>query len=100
IGKRTANGNADVSALIAIIDDESRPGGNSTLKHAALRELERFSNSFDAVNVLIREIRFEPPMLSSRNPLSTYTAADVLSKMGPFARTRLLSAQLNKPLSE
>ena len=89
-----------VQALVAIIGGESKPGGNRSLKHRALRELERFPNSDEAITALIREIRFEPPEHSSKNPLATYTAADVLSKMGAPARSGLLKVGIGKPLSE
>lgn len=100
IDKRKGMEAAQVRALVAIIDGESKPGGNRSLKHRALRELERFPNSDEAISALLREIRFEPPQRFSKNPLATYTAADVLSKMGVRARTRLLKEGLGKPLSE
>ena len=89
-----------VRALVAIIDEESRAGGNRSLKHRALRELERFPNSDEAITALIREIQFEPPEHFSKKLLATYTAADVLSKMGAPARSRLLKVGMGKPLSE
>ena len=90
----------EVSALVAVVNEESTPGGNNALKHRALRELERFPNSDEAISLLLREIRFEPPMIHTKDPLATYTSADVLTKMGVRARTRLLKSGLNKPLSE
>jgi hypothetical protein len=91
---------AQVSALVAIIDGESKPRGDRPLKHRALRELERFPNSEEAITILLREIQFEPPQRYSKNPLATYTAASVLSKMGGLARTRVLKSGLNKPLAD
>jgi hypothetical protein len=99
IDKRQAKEKAQVSALIAIIDAESKSGGDNFIKHRALRELERFPNSEEAIRVLVREIQFEPPMIYYRRSLATYTAADVLQKMGSRARHGLF-AGLSKPLSD
>jgi hypothetical protein len=89
-----------LSAVIAIIDEESKPGGDHALKHRALRELARFPESDEAIKILIREILFEPPQVSTKDPLATYTAASVLSKMGAKARSKVLRVGLNKPLSD
>jgi hypothetical protein len=100
IDKRKANERLQVAALVAIINDESKPNGDNPLKHRALRELGRFPESDEAIDVLLREIRFEPPKIFAKDALATYPAADVLSKMGTRARTRLLKGGLNKPLSQ
>jgi len=99
LDQRKGKEKSQVSALVAIIDEESRRGGNDAVKHRALRELEAFPNSEEAISVLVREIQFEPPMRSYKNLLGTYTAAEVLSQMGPRARAGLFKG-ISKPLSE
>lgn len=99
VNQRRAKEKDRVNALIAVIDSESKSGGDHSIKHRALRELEKFPNSEEGIRVLVREIQFEPPMIFAKNSLATYTAADVLSKMGIRARQGLF-AGLSKPLSD
>lgn len=100
IDRRKGDEALEVRALITLINEESTRGGNNALKHRALRELEKYPNSEEGILILLREIRFEPPVRSAKDPLATYTAASVLSKMGVRARSKMLRSGLNKPVSD
>jgi hypothetical protein len=90
-----------VRALIAIVQEESEPGGHTGTGHEALREVGSFLDDPRAVAFLVSQIDLEPALIAKASVLSGYhwTAAKTLLKGGPLVRRQILGA-LAEPLPD
>jgi hypothetical protein len=88
-----------VSVLMAIVNDESKPGGNKGLVDFALEQLGSYPDSERAVKLLVNELDFQAHNLVNSNPLYAYTAARSLIKVGVPSRRRILGA-ISSPTSD
>ena len=92
---------ATVTALIAIVKQESEPGGHSAIGHTALNELGSYLNNQRAVEFLVSQIDLKPAQMGKAEVLSRYhwTAAKALLKGGPLVRREILRT-LVEPLPD
>lgn len=87
-----------VKALIAIVNEESKAGGNHRLLNLAIAELGSYPEVFDAAELLVKMIDYEESGFVNVNPLNRFPAARALIKLGLPARRHVIG--VGTPLSD